>query len=155
MRPMDIPLPKNARSKTGVFYCLLVAIALFLLLYFGINIRFPDNHAEERHPGEPKRAEDCLNQNGAMYAFQEPTGQVHLLCLVSEEEFYDTIFKERGAPDGSMDGFTVFRAREYTYQGVRYQFNTIHEYAYHLEHVRGWTPLDTTQFTGPFKLIFP
>jgi hypothetical protein len=130
-------------------------IAAFLLLYFGINIRFPDNHANKRHPRDPERAEECLNRNGVMYAFQEPTGQIHLICTASNKEFYDTIFKNRGAPDGTVDGITVFRANDYYYEGVYYEFNTVDDFAQHLVNVRGWTVLDPAQFQGPFHFIFP
>ena len=154
MKTIDIPIPVNAR-KTGVFSCLLIILAVILLVFFGINIRFPDDHAERRHPGEPKRAEECLNKNGVAYAFQEPTGQIHLICASTDEEFYDTIIKDRGAPDGSFDGVTVFRAEDYRYQGMYYEFDSVHQFAQHLQVDRGWTLLDPAQFQGPFKLIFP
>jgi len=154
MSGIGIPVPVNARN-TGVFSCLLIILAVILLVFFGINIRFPDDHAEKRHPGEPKRAEECLNNNGVMYAFLEPTGQIHLICAATDKEFYDTVMKDRGAPDGSFDGITVFRAENYRYQGVYYEFDSVHQFAHHLQVDKGWTQLSTAQFQGPFQLTLP
>lgn len=150
----SVPTPASAPNR-GVFISFLVMVILALLLFFGINIRFPDSHANNRHPGDPKRAEECLNKKGVMYAFMEPSGRMHLICSMSGDEFYDVVMKNRGAADGSYDGITAFRTGSYRYQGVDYTFNSAHDYAYHLQHIRGWTPLDITQFAGPFKLIFP
>ena len=154
MSQVSVPVPTSAPNR-GVFLSCLVIVILALLLLFGINIRFPDSHANDKHPGDPKRAEDCLNQKGVMYAFVELSGRIHLICSVSDDEFYDVVMKDRGAADGSYDGVTAFRAGSYRYQGIDYEFNNVHEYAYHLQHVRGWTPIDVSQFQGPFRLLFP
>ena len=148
MNPVSIPIPINAR-KTGVFSCLLV-IAAILLLFFGMKIHFQTNHAR-KHGNKPDRAERCLNSNGVAYAFQEQSGRIHLICMVSNEEFYDTVYKERG----QLDGITSFQVSKYQWRGVKYRFENINQYVDHLTSIRGWTQLDPAQFQGPFRFIYP
>jgi hypothetical protein len=74
-----------------------------------------------------------------------------LICMVSNEEFYDTVYKERS----QLDGITSFRVSKYRWQRVEYSFDNIHQYVDHLENVRGWTQLDPAKFQGPFIFIFP
>ena len=148
MKPISIPIPGNAR--TGVFSCLLAVVAAILLLYFGMNIHFQTDHAR-KHGDEPDRAEECLNNNGVTAAFQEKSGRIHLICAVTDEEFYDTVYKERG----QLDGITSFQVSKYEWQRQTYHFDNIYQYIDHLKNVRGWTQLDPIQFQGPFQFIFP
>lgn len=139
---------RSARKIPGVFLFLLLLIIISL---FAMIIRFQTDHGKRRHNSEPDLAERCLNRHGVAYAFVEAaSGRTHLICMESDTEFYDVIYKDRG----TLDGITAFRVGSYTYRGTTYTFNTVDEYVEFLAS-RGDTLLDTSQFTRPFTFVWP
>ena len=62
--------------------------------------------------------EDCLNKNGVLYAFVEQSGRIHLICSVTDDEFYDLVMKDREAIDGSYDGITAFQAGSFPSRSI-------------------------------------
>jgi len=139
---------RNARKNPGVFLFLLLLILISLM---AMIIRFQTDHGKQKHNREPTLAERCLNAHGAAYAFMEAaSGRIHLICVESETEFYDVIYKDRG----TLDGITAFRVQSYTYRGTTYTFNTVEEYVQFLTE-RGDQLLNVSQFTIPFTFVWP
>jgi len=148
MTSTNITVTQNARKTPGVFLFILILIAL---AFFAMIIRFQTDHGKRKHDREPDLAERCLNRHGIAYAFIETaSGRIHLICAESKTEFYDVIYKDRGA----LDGITAFRVNTVTYKGVVYEFNAMDEYIEFLLW-RGDTMLPASQFSGPFIFVWP
>ena len=68
-----------------------------------------DDHADYRHGNCANHARQALRDNGVEQAYQEPSGNYHLICNSGYDGHYDVVCHER---DGRLIEDTAFQPKD-------------------------------------------